>query len=353
MFRSYRFVSLAVLLLFAGLSARAQAALPIALEVAAQADAPFGAMQDWHKVLAEMDLASVRLRGARGAEQPSLKSRQVAGATRYELLGVLNRKNELVLPGGRFAMGDRTKLKQYFEGLPAREAEAGVERGRFGLTREQFEAVFRDLSRPVAESTLDGAPRELLSALAKDFDLQVRGDVTMKARLREAPAFRTQLKGFTTGTALAAILRSAGLQFVPKRFGDEPLVLFIEPIDPAKESWPIGWAAPGSPRRVAPAMYELRNIEIGNYTLAAALDVLGPLLGVPLVMDERTLAARAIDPAEIKVKFPRSKTYIRRAVDSILSQGRLAGELRIDEAGKPFYWVTQFGKDSPRATKFE
>jgi hypothetical protein len=44
---------------------------------------------------------------------------------------------------------------------------------------------------------------------------------------------------------------------------------------------------------------------------------------------------------------------VRRAVDSILSQGRLAGELRVDEAGQPFYWITQFDKDSPRALEIE
>jgi hypothetical protein len=339
MLRICRTIPAIALLWTAGIATRVQAALPIELEVAAQSDAPFAAMQDWHKVLAEMDLASVRLRGARGAEEPSIKSRELAGSMRFELLGVLNRKNELVLPGGRFGLGDRTKLKQFFEGLPARHAEAGVERGRFGLTREQFEVVFRDLSRQVTESTVDGSPRELLPALTKDFNLQVRGAVEMKAKLREAPPIRAQFQGLSTGTALAAVLRVAGLQFVPKQYGSEPLVLYVEPLDAAKESWPV--------------IYQIRNIEIGNYTLAAGLQALGPLLEMPLVTDEYTIAARAIDPAQIKVKFPRSKTYIRRAVDSILSQGRLAGELRIDEAGKPFYWVTQFGKDSPRATKFE
>ena len=55
----------------------------------------------------------------------------------------------------------------------------------------------------------------------------------------------------------------------------------------------------------------------------------------------------------MQVKLPRGKTYIRKAVDVILAQGRLGGELRVDEAGTPFYWVTQFTKDSPRAVKLD
>ena len=71
---------------------------------------------------------------------------------------------------------------------------------------------------------------------------------------------------------------------------------------------------------------------------------------VPLLFDERVLAVRSIDPAKIEVSFPRGKTYIRRAVDRVLSQARLAGELRVDEAEKPFYWITQFGPDNLPAT---
>jgi hypothetical protein len=72
-------------------------------------------------------------------------------------------------------------------------------------------------------------------------------------------------------------------------------------------------------------------------------------MGVPIFVDQRTLAARGIDPTTVKVKLPRTKTYPRKAFDRILAQGRLAGELRVDEAGTPFYWVTQFGPESPRA----
>jgi hypothetical protein len=61
------------------------------------------------------------------------------------------------------------------------------------------------------------------------------------------------------------------------------------------------------------------------------------------------IEARKIDLASVRVKFPKSKTYVRRVVDYVLSQGRLTGELRVDEAGMPFYWVTKFGPDSPRA----
>jgi hypothetical protein len=52
---------------------------------------------------------------------------------------------------------------------------------------------------------------------------------------------------------------------------------------------------------------------------------------------------------KIEVKFPNRKTYVRRAFDHVLSQGRLTGEFRVDEAGRPFYWITQLGPHIPKA----
>lgn len=329
------------------------AALPIELEVAAEGDAPFGAIQEWNKVLATMDLARVRLRGANGSDEPKVDVQVLSGQKHYTVVGLLNRNDELVLPGGRFGQGDRTQLKRYFEELPKRQSDAGKEDVRFGLTQEQFARVFDELSKPVEIPTLDGSPHELLAALTKDVPFPVEGDIAMKAHLRDAAPFRAQMKGLSVGTTLAAMLRGAGLQFAPDTLGHEPLTLRVVPLDPAVESWPVGWAPPRGPRLTAPAMYEFRNIEISNFTLAAALDALQPFMKAPIVIDQHVVAARGIDLAKVQVKYPRQKTYVRRAVDFVLSQGRLAGDLREDEAGTPFYWATQFGKDSPRATEVE
>jgi hypothetical protein len=325
------------------------AALPIELVVATQGDAPFGAMQEWNRVLAEMDLTRVRLRGANGGDEPSVEVDALGGKSIYRVVGLLNRRDELVLPGGKFRQGDRAALKQYFEDLPKRLAEEGVERSFFGLTTEQFETVMLDLAKPVSEATMDAEPSELFAVLSRQTRLPVAGDITVKAKIRDAAPFRSQMKGLSLGTTLAALLRNSGLQLTPDTHGPAPLTLRVKPIDPKLEAWPVGWAPTGGPRQIAPAMYRITNIEVANFTLDKALAALAPHLGVPIVMDQYIIALRKIDLTEVKVKVPRTKTYPRHAVDRVLAQGRLAGELRVDELGAPFYWVTQFGKDSPKA----
>jgi hypothetical protein len=137
---------------------------------------------------------------------------------------------------------------------------------------------------------------------------------------------------------------------IPEQKLGQPLILQVVRASRDRRGWPAGWQPEKtSPRQLAPEMYRFTNIEINGYTLDEALTALGPHMGVPLYFDERVLEVRNIDPTTIKVSYPRGKTYIRRAVDRVLSQGRLAGELRIDENEKPFYWITQFGPDNPSA----
>jgi hypothetical protein len=328
-----------------------QAALPVELEVAADMGAPLGAMQEWGRLLSEMDLAKLRLRGRTRADEPALSVTGEGEARRYHVVGILNRRDELVLPGGRFTQGDAARLKKFLEELPDRTDEAAIDRGMFGLTKEGFEALFADFSAVVAESTKGVAPADAVAAIAKDLKTPLHFDQSARAALAAARPLTVELQGMSRGSALAAALRPAGLALAPEEPRGQPAALRVVPIAPGVLTWPIGWKPEATPREAAPAMYQFRNIEIEGYTLAQALEALAAPFGAPIIMDERVLAAREIDPAKVQVKLPRRKTYLRRAVDQILSQARLAGELRVDEAGRAFYWVTQFGEDSPRAAE--
>ncbi len=327
----------------------AQAALPIDLEVAAEQEAPFGAMQEWGRVLAEMDLARVRLRGARGDDKPGIETTGEGAAAHYNVTGLLTRGDVLVLPGGKFSQSDRARLKQFFQELPTRAAEAGVEHGAFGLPIPQLKELLEDLETAVEQSTKGQRPEAVVAAITAQIKTPVGINPTARAVLRDAKPMDVEFKGMASGTALAAVLRAANLGLLPEHATGKAVALRVAPLAADEESWPVGWKPQTSPSRVAPAMYKYTTVEIEGYSLAKALEALAPHMGVPLVFDERTLAARHIDPAAVKVKFAAGKTYIRRAVDSILSQARLAGELRVDEAGRPFYWMTQYGQESPHA----
>ena len=325
------------------------AALPIDLEIAVVQAAPFGAMQQWGERLNELDLARVRLRGANAGDKPSITPVGAGATQRFRVVGVLNHRDQLILPGGAFGQNDLARLKKFLEGLPEQEAERGVERGIFGLTKPQFEQIYDDLSIVVTSSTKGVPLQTVLAALTDGLSVPLQIDADALGALSRAKPLSVELKEMSAGSALAMALRTAGLGLLPEQPPGKPFVLRVVRTSPKQESWPAGWKPDKTPRQMAPAMYRFTTVEISGYTLAQALEALTPHMGIPLLFDERIIAERKIDVTKVEVKFPNRKTYVRRAFDNVLSQGRLTGEFCIDEAGRPFYWITQFGPDNPQA----
>jgi hypothetical protein len=146
---------------------------------------------------------------------------------------------------------------------------------------------------------------------------------------------------------LAYALRCEGLMLLPEQLPGEPLRLRIAPYDSQQESWPVGWKPAVSSRQSAPQLYKLRSIEINGFTLAQALTALQPALKLPVILDQWVLQRSQIEPSKIQVSYPKKRTFLKAVVGRLLSQARLAEEVRVDELEQPFLWVTRFGKASP------
>ena len=338
------------------ISAVAGAALPIDLEVATTPGTPLAAPQEWIRLLGRMDLGTVQVRGIRSGERPEIKERKLGKTTRYHLLAVLNRRNELVLPERKFRLRDRLALQKYLEQLPAQAAYHAEERGRFGLTEKQFRQVFAELSQLVGFSTVAKSASEVAARLEKTLTVPVvhlekTSPLRNGAALQYGKPLTVELQNLSTGTVLAYALRCDGLAMGPEQLPGETLRLSIRPYDSKQESWPVGWKPAVSSRQSAPQLYELRNIEINGFTLAQALTALQPALKLPVVIDHWILQRQQIDPSNIQVSHPKKRTFLKSVVSKLLSQARLAEEVRVDEQDQPFLWATRFGKDSPPATQ--
>jgi len=75
--------------------------------------------------------------------------------------------------------------------------------------------------------------------------------------------------------------------------------------------------------------------------LEEALSAIGPLIKMPMFFDRAALKTYRIDPAKTQVKLAKTRTTYKRVIDRVLSQARLGSEIRIDEAGMPFLWITR------------
>ncbi len=332
-----------------GLAKRSVAALPIDLEVAKERGVSITAPQQWAQLLGRMNLGSVKIRDARGPERAQLESKQIGNSVRYRVVAILTRGDELLLPDRRFRVSDRSAMQKYFQQLPEQAAYNAEERGRFGLTKSQFERVFAELSQPVEFSTVGKTAEEILRHAEKEITTPIE-----RLEPTSSPAGKpitSELKGVSLGTTLAFALRQNGLMLVPEQLPGQALRLTIESYDATTDYWPVGWKPGVLSRRAAPQLFEKRNIEIKGFTLTQALEALQPAMRVPVIFDERVLRRNQIEPSALQVVLPKKRTHLKSALGKMFSQARLSDELRVDELDKPFLWVTRFGKDSPRATE--
>ena len=345
--------AIAILLVSSAIGA---AAPPIQVELATERGVQITAPHEWLQLLTSLGINNVRIRGAQPADQPRVDKQGTAERPSYRVLGLVTLRNELKLPGGTFSRGDRARLKDYFDRLGADGAESlTASRGMFGLTEKEIAAVFADLTQPINFPTKGQAPGAVVDRLQENFMCKVAVDGDADRVLQDATPITDELEGITAGTGAAMLLRSRGLVLRPEKTRGQPVVLRIAAVDAVERSispagksadklmrsWPIGWEPEQSPGKTAPSLFEYLNAEIDGYTLEETLAAVAPRLKIPMYLDHAILAANQIEPAKIRVKLARSRTIYKLIIDRVLSQARLGSQVRVDEAGTPFLWVTR------------
>ncbi len=63
-------------------------------------------------------------------------------------------------------------------------------------------------------------------------------------------------------------------------------------------------------------------------------------LEAPVLYDHNSLARSGIDIANKQVSLPATNTYYKEILDQLLKQASLKSEIRVDEAGRPFLWIS-------------
>ncbi len=315
----------------------------ISVEIVTQPGVQSTAPREWLQLLTGIGQRDVSLRSARPGDQPKIRETGSDRRPRYRVVGLLGSRGELLLPGGKFTLRSRDKLADYFDRLAADGVEGvTAERGRFGLTEKEFRAVHADLSQPLVIASLDQLPREWLGALRSTLALNLTIDRAAIAILQQAAPIADEVEELTIGTGVALVLRHYDLVLVPeKKRGEEVAHRIARKQDIQRETWPVGWKSQASTSRLAPKLMETLNAEVDGFTLAEAMDSIAPRAGVPFYWDHATLRERKIDPKAIEVQFARKRTHLKRVVNSLLFQARLKGELKVDEAGRAFLWISR------------
>jgi hypothetical protein len=314
------------------------------------------APQEWLQLLAGIGIDHVRVRGGEGGDEVKVVNSGSARAPSYHVVGILNSQNQLHLPGGTFTKADRVRLKDYFAQLSADGADSvSAPRLRFGLTEKELNAVLSDLAQPIDFETKGMTPQAFIDRLQTKLSLKPSIDSGASEAIRTAKPVVDELHGVAAGTAFAIMLRNADMMMRPEKKRGQPIVYHVVTAGPdvirqrtlgrmtgqEMQYWPIGWESDKSPGELAPSLFQSRNAEIDGYSLEESLAAIGPLLKTPMFLDRAALKVSQIDPAKIQVKLAPTQTTYKRVIDRIISQAHLGSQVRVDEAGVPFLWITR------------
>jgi hypothetical protein len=315
------------------------AAPRVDLEVATEPGFAATDARDWNDLLGQAGFSSIRIRGGTPSDAPTIETRGMADAPSYRVIGILTNGNELVLPKGKFRLADRGKIEAWLEKLRAGGEEAiHVKTAAFGLLPRQLVELHGALAVPIDFSTAGQKPRDVARRIAEGLSLKFITDPAGQRALATDDPVADELQGLSSGTALAAVLRPLGLVLVPEK-AQGNVRLRIGDSRAAREHWPVGWPRKGNPRETLPELFKFLNVEIASTPLTEALPAIGSRLKAPILIDHNSLAREGIEQST-KVDLPKTNTFYDRVLDRILFSAGLKYELRVDEADKPFLWVT-------------
>lgn len=331
----------AVLLLSLLASTRLGAAeAGVDLEVATESGLALEAPAQWMKVLQDLPWESLRLRAARGGDAPRVQPSGGEPPTRYRVLGVLRTDNRLYLPGGKFRLQDKAGLRRWLSDLQSgRSPQEPRADGAFGLRQQTLVQVFDALVPPVTQATKGQPAAQVVRQIGAGLKMKLDIDAAAGEALRAADPVAEELAGLSAGTALAAVLRVHGLALLPSDEGGDVRLRVVTGRQ-ADQAWPVGWPPDTGARETLPKLFEFLQVEIARTPLDQALAALQARLQVPFLVDHNALASQQIRLHEVQVSFPAKRSFYQRILDRVLYQAGLEAHLRVDEAKRPFIWIT-------------
>lgn len=344
------FCGLAIFVLLSGVLAlsSADAAGRVTLELLADERAPLTSQHEWAKSLAKAGVENVRFRVRLASDNVGIETVGTAGDPSYQVTGLITTSGDVVIvPGARFHPGEAARLARWLQELPQRGAggDQAQPRGPFGLSPEDFDRIRKDLAQPLGFSTKD---MDRLAAVRKAITLPAHPVSFSPGSLEgvESDKVAEDLSKLSCGTALAYLLRPAGL-CLTIRTTRQGLNLVISAAKAGTEPWPVGWPPEKSDPEILPALYQSFGAQIERTPLTTLLTAVAGRLEAPILLDHNALARYGIEPDKVLIDYkstdptkPKRRVSYLTLLRYALGQAKLKSELRLDEAGHPFLWVT-------------
>jgi hypothetical protein len=335
----HRIFALFVLVAIAFDTQAAQAAGTVQLDLVGDMKGSALVFQEWAQLLGKAGIRNVRLRAVEESDNVGVRTEGDSKNPIYIVTGIVQSRDELLMPNGRIRRGDVDRLAEWIKDLAEHGPPSKREKkGAFGLPAGQSDRVHEDLATPVGFTTEGMAAQQVVERIAGRLKVPLKLDPLVIQAMADQKVAE-ELTDLSSGTALAYVLRSAGYGFLPRVTSGQPAYDLVK-LQPDIEVWPIGRPESKRPQEALPGLVEFLNVNIQKAPAAKAIDAIAKRIKAPVLMDHAALARHNIDPATAIVSLPPSRTTHSLALRKLLFQAGMKFEVRYDEAGTPFLWIT-------------
>ena len=252
--------------------------------------------------------------------------------------------SKLVLPSGSYRLSDSAKIRDLIQKFRDDGSDTTLAaKHDFGLTRDQLVDLATKFANPVAEPTKGQPFLATVDAIASQTGLTFARDLNARAALAGQETVTQEFQGMASGTALAAMIKPLGLVLEPGRKQGEQVKVHVKRARESKQSWPVGRDSERTPLSTEPKLFVKMPIGIKNFPLDKVMEAVQKKAGIPFVYDEQVIAAEGIDVAKTKVSISNKNGLLMVMIGKLLRQTapkRLSQEIRIDDAGQTFLWIT-------------
>ena len=222
----------------------------------------------------------------------------------------------------------------------------------WGLNSKQFDTVFKAMAKPVEAEVQGMTIRQAVKAVKVPREFPIKWAPGTEAIADDAGKIDHPLRLYGRGTALGIILNEAGLGFLPQRQPNGTLGLLIT--KQSKEPlWPIGWLPTLSLNKTVPQFYKQKDVSLPNVSLTRVFKAVEGNTKIPIIVDHYHIRAKGQELEKMMAKVNPRKMSMNRVIRTVTVQNRIGFDVRIDEIGKPFIWISTTEVINRRKDRFK
>lgn len=300
--------------------------------------------QEWGRVFQELGY-SVRFREPRAGEASRIEDLDRDDFVATHVVAAMAADGSIRIGTQKFDIESTKPLTLALEEIQRHGAKGPPDSNpTWGLTDEQFKEVTRLLGVPVEN------PVELQSSIlaveSAGLPANMRIKFTEAARQQalaqrpESALDTIELQGFSKGSAIAIVLAQYGLGFRPRYVSPGRYDMEIDRGNESDNLWPIGWKPEQSFSEILPTYLRAIPLDVEDVEVSTLVGAISEKIGITHFSSAYALTAKGLDINTLRYTRKDDRISPVRLLTAVGDKLELGFDVRVDEAGKMFLWVT-------------